>query len=99
MSDQIKFIETLKYYQQSLSYAGLYNDRGKKTKDKKRVLKLHWKWLKLSKNVYSCSVEDPEWILNYFPSGKGTIPYEMITRFDPLDIAPEDGAFIVPHLF
>ena len=30
MGDQIKFIDTLKYYQQSLSFAGLYNDRGKK---------------------------------------------------------------------
>ena len=32
MGDQIKFIDTLKYYQQSLSFAGLYSDRGKKNK-------------------------------------------------------------------
>ena len=32
-------------------------------------------------------------------SGKGTIPYETITRYDSLDIFPEDGNFFLPHQF
>ena len=32
-------------------------------------------------------------------SGKGTTPYEIITRLDSLDIAPEDGVFFLPHHF
>ena len=28
---------------------------------------------------------------------KGVIPYEMITRFDSLDIAPENNIFFLPH--
>ena len=31
--------------------------------------------------------------------GKGTIPYEMITRYDSLDIAPKNGQFFLPHQF
>ena len=36
----------------------------------------------------SYTQEDQEWVSNYLFSGKGTIPYEMITRFDSLDIVP-----------
>ena len=35
---------------------------------------------------FKCFFEDHEWILNYLSSGKGIILYEMITRFDSLDI-------------
>lgn len=31
--------------------------------------------------------------------GKGTISYEMITRYDSVDISPEDGNFFFPHQF
>ena len=48
---------------------------------------------KLNKKFYKCTIEDREWILNYLFSGKGVIPYEMITRFDLLDIAPENDVF------
>ena len=30
--------------------------------------------------------EDKEWILKYLSTGKDVVPYEMITRFDSLDI-------------
>ena len=36
----------------------------------------------LSKKFNLCSEEDQEWVLDYLSSGKGTIPYEMITRYD-----------------
>ena len=31
--------------------------------------------------------------------GKDNIPYEMITRYDSLDITPENGQFFLPHQF
>ena len=46
-----------------------------------------------------CSEEDQEWVLDYPSSGKGTIPYEMITRYNSLDISPEEGDFFLPHHF
>ena len=47
---------------------------------------------KLKEKFKKYSLEDCEWILNRLSSGKGVIPYEMITRFDPLDIAPPENA-------
>ena len=38
-------------------------------------------------------------MLNYLSTGKGTIPYEMIIRYDSLDIKPENGEFFLPHQF
>ena len=73
IANQVKFIDTLKYYQQSSSVlvATMKNEKFKK-----------------------CFFEDREWILNYLSSGKGIIPYEMIKRFDTLDITiPEDADF------
>ena len=37
--------------------------------------------------------------LNYLSMGKDNIPYEMITRYDSLDITPENGQFFLPHQF
>ena len=41
---------------------------------------------------------EKEWVLNYLSSGKGTIPYELITTFDSLSIFP-DKEFFEPHQF
>ena len=38
-------------------------------------------------------------MFDYLTAVKGTIPYEMITRYDFLDISPEDGNFFLLHLF
>ena len=38
-------------------------------------------------------------MLHYLSTGKGTVPYELITRYDSLDIAPEEGNFFFPHHF
>ena len=53
----------------------------------------------MSKKFNACTENDQEWILNYLSTGKGTIPYEMITRYDSLDISPEEGNFFLPHHF
>ena len=37
--------------------------------------------------------KDEEWILDYLSSGKGMIPYQMITEFDSLKIKPKSGFF------
>ena len=47
----------------------------------------------------ACNKIDREWVLDYLPSGKGVIPYEMIQRCDSLDISPEKGSFFLPHHF
>ena len=97
IANQVIFIDTIKYFQQSLAtLASTMTDKEKlavKTECEKFILKDE----NLAKKVELCSEEDQEWILNYLSSGKGTIPYEIITRFDSLDIAPEDDNFFLPH--
>ena len=53
----------------------------------------------LSKKCLSCTEEEQKWILNYLSTGKSIIPYEMIIRYDSLDIVPENGQFSLPHHF
>ena len=54
---------------------------------------------KFPRRFLLCTDEGKKWILNYLSSGKGTIPYELITQFDSLDIVPGDGDFFHPHQF
>ena len=37
--------------------------------------------------------EDEKWVSDYLASGKGMIPYQMITNFDSLNIKPEADFF------
>ena len=53
----------------------------------------------LSKKFNLCTEEDQEWVLNYLSTGKGAIPYEVITRYDSLDISPEEGNFFPHHFY
>ena len=48
-----------------------------------------------SKKLNSLTQNDQEWVLNYLSTGKGTIPVEIIKRYDSLDIEPEDGKFFL----
>ena len=53
----------------------------------------------LSKKFKLCTKQDHEWVLNYLATGKITIPYEIITRYNSLDISSEDCNFFLPHHF
>lgn len=48
---------------------------------------------KLSKKFSFLSKTDKEWVLEYLSSGKGTIPYELISDFDSLNISPNKDFF------
>ena len=51
------------------------------------------------RNFLAYDKVDREWVLDYLSSGKGVISYEMIQRFESLDISPEEGSFFLPHHF
>ena len=53
---------------------------------------------KLSKNFINLDETDQEWVLNYLSSGKGTIPYELISDFDSLNICTDKDFFEI-HQF
>ena len=39
------------------------------------------------------SKEDEKWVLDFLASGKGMIPYELITDFESLNLRPPEGFF------
>ena len=52
----------------------------------------------LLKRFRLCTKDEKKWVLDYLSSGKGAIPYELITDFDSLNIVP-DKEFFLPHQF
>ena len=87
MSNQVKFIDTVKYFQQSLaSLAESMADQERENVRKMCRIYLATKLVLLSQ-------KDEDWILDYLSSGKGVIPYRMIKNFDSLNIEPENGEF------
>ena len=77
--DQLKFVDTYKYYQQSLSVLGSTMNDQKRLSVRKECEKFIIKDLKLRLKFQACLTVDQEWVLNYLFLGKGVIPYEIIT--------------------
>ena len=99
IGNQMFFLDSIKYFRQSL---GALTDS--LTDQEKSSIAIECKKLtksdpKLAKNYLACTEKEQKWILNYVSTGKGTIPYEMITRYDSLDIAPKNGQVFLPHQF
>ena len=97
IGNQVLFLDTIKYFQQSLgALANSLTDNEKSaiSTEYERFLRNDEK---LAQKFCSCTKEEKEWMLNYLFTGKGTIPYEMITRYDSLDIKPKNGEFFLPH--
>ena len=98
IGNQIQFLDTIKYFQQSLDgLASSLTD-----KEKGAIYRECEKYLLsdsvLSKRFLFCTKDEKKWVLDYLSSGKGTIPYELITEFDSLNIVP-DKEFFLPHHF
>lgn len=87
MSNQVKFIDTVKYFQQSL--ASLAESMADQERENVRKMCRIY----LATELVLLSQKDEDWILDYLSSGKGVIPYRMITNFDSLNIEPENGEF------
>lgn len=54
---------------------------------------------KLSKNFTSLSEAGQEWVLNHLSREKGTIPYELISDFDSLNMSPDKDFFEIHHFY
>ena len=50
-------------------------------------------------NDSCCVLIRKKLVLNNLLSGKGTVPYKLITQYDSLDIVPDDGDFFRSHQF
>ena len=82
MENQIQFLDTTKYSQQSLGALATNLTDQEKSAISRECEKFIKNDPKLSKKYLKCTEEEQKWILNYLSTGKGTIAYEMITRYD-----------------
>ena len=94
ISSQVKIIDTLKYYQTTLTNLSSTADKNEKDKIKdviKSFLEKHAYFYK----TWGCLwTKDKESILNMIAEGKGVMPYEKITDIHSLsEIVPEDDFF------
>ena len=99
IDNQIMFLDTIKYFQQSLGSIAASMTDNEKLAIRRECEKFIKKDPNFALNFNLCSDEEKDWVLNYLSTGKGTIPYEMITGFDSLNIEPEGGNFFLPHHF
>ena len=99
IGNQIQFLEAIKYFQQSL--AGLASSLT--DMEKEAIYRECEKYLLsdpiLSKRFQLCTKDENKWVLDYLSSGKGTIPYNLITEFDSLNNVRNKEFFTTPFLF
>ena len=94
IGNQVIFLDTIKYFQQSLaSFANSFIDENNTIR--KECRKFISKDESLLRKFNKCPEKDQEWILDYLLSGKGVVPYEMNTTFDLLNISPQKGEFFL----
>ena len=93
------FIDTIKCFQQSLGMLASNLTDKEKSAIWKECEKLIRKDKNLCRKFELCSAEDQEWVLDYLSTAKGTIWYEMMTRYDSLDVAPVNENFFLPYHF
>ena len=92
IKSQVKFIDTIKYFQQSLS-----NLADSMTDEEKHNVRKNCRNFIADKLMF-LNEENEKWVLDYLCSGKGMIPYQMITDFHSLNLRP-DGDFFKGESF
>ena len=85
ISNQVRFIDTIKYFQQSLA-----NLASSMSDVEKQDIKDTFERV-LQDRLPFVLPDDREWILDYLAKGKGTIPYQKITQLSSLQLRPPLG--------
>ena len=93
IKNQVRFIDTVKYFQQSL---GSLTESMTDT-ERENVRKICRKFL--AEKLMFLNDEGKRWVLYYLVSGIGMIPYQMITDFESLNIHPEKEFFLLKDFY
>ena len=97
--NQIQFIDAVKYLQQSLGTLAISLTSSEKESIYKECERYLLKNKVFSTRFQMLSQTDREWVLEYLSSSKGTIPYELITDFDSLNITPGKDFFKIHQFY
>ena len=93
IGNQVKFIDTIKYYQQSLSSLAKSASEIEKKNIRASCLKFTKKIETYFAIFNSLPDNDKNWILDYLCGGKEVIPYEKIKTHQDLESVPENDFF------
>lgn len=93
IGNQVQFIDTIKYFQQSLAALAGSLTSSEKAEISKTCENYVLNNQKLSTIFLFLTKTVKEWVLDYLSSGKGTIPYELIATFHSLSISPDKEYF------
>ena len=88
IGNQVKFIDTTKFYQQSLSSLAADADSEEKSAIKASCEKFIRNHKVLTQNFAILTKDEKEWVLRYISSGEGVILYKTIRQYKDLDLAP-----------
>ena len=87
IQNQVRFIDTVKYFQQNLASLADSMTELERQNVQKNCRRF------LAEKLIFLTEDQEKWVLDYLSSGKGMIPYQMITDFDSLNIEPKNGFF------
>lgn len=93
IGSQVKFIDTIRYYQQSLaSLATSANEEEKANRNCSGIFILQNE--DYSSAFNTLSNKEKNFVLDFSSDGKGVIPYQKIKSEEDLDGEPEEGFFV-----
>ena len=93
IGNQVQFIDTTKYFQQSLAAFASSLTSSEKAEISKTCEKYLMSDSKLSNKFLFLNKTEKYWVLDYLSSGKRAIPCKLITNFDSLSISPDKDFF------
>ena len=93
IGSQVKIIDTLKYYQTTLTNITSTTDEIEKSQIKKTVQNFLLKHTYFSKHWPDINETDNDKILDIISEDKGALPYEKIIDINSLQISPENAFF------
>ena len=93
IADQMKFINTMKFYQETLSSLAKSAEKNERENIKKSVIVFLEAHPKYSFKYNLLSRENKMWVIDYLSSGKGVIPHESIKTWEDLNKSPPLNIF------
>ena len=99
IANQVKIIDTIKYYQTSLANISNTATFNEKVNIENTVIKFIEKHSYFSKNWFKLNQETKNKIVSIISKGKGAIPYEKIIDMNSLNIKPENDFFEYTEYF
>ena len=88
IADQVKFIDTIKFYQEPLYALAASMEPAGKENIKTSIVVFLETHPRFSFKYSTLTFENKRWVIDYLSCGKGVITYEIIKEWEDLNTAP-----------